>query len=619
MLYRGYVECKGKQSIQKIKDSSLSTLDEVRKKEAYAGVLRENVVMVDIDDKDEAEALFKVLEYMGIKTNVLETNRGLHFYFEAPRNNYKIGCSSHTETLVGITADYKCGPNAYDCLKIDYKERVWRRQDVEKLEVLPPFLYHGKAHLYGMKDGDGRDDTLYRLIPSLQKVGMNKDDIRRLYEAINKYVFKDKMTAAELGRITRDEAFIDIEETKKKSSKTCYKTIAEGFIQEYKIKYVDGVYFADDVMIDKIERMRMMLEYDESLTIKGRAEVESIMEIITPRAQIAPPHYIKFTNGIYDADTGLLMDEEKYQFQNKIEWPYDDEAYDATMDYTLNKICCYDDEVRLVLEELIGYCMIRDCTLRKAFILYGTKRNGKSSFLRSLIKLLGAKNITTLDMRDLSRQFATVNLHGKLANIGDDISSSYIDDTSILKKIISGEWMTVDRKFKDAFSFRNYAKLVFSANDLGAFKDESGAMLDRLIVIPFDAYFSETDDDFNPNIERDMTTDSAIKYLIRIGIKGLERVLQNNGFSRCQKSEDIKDLYRLINNPIEDYFDNEIGDFIGKPVQEAYMRYREYCGRSGNNNPYSRTKFSQLVNNRFKTKTVTGRFGDKTMKVFKAM
>lgn len=615
-LYRGFVECKEKQSIHKIKNAPLNTFEEVEGKTSFAGVLREGIIMVDIDDTYQSEALYNVIKDMGVKTPVLKTTRGLHFYFTEPKSGYKAGCSTHVESLIGVTMDIKVGPNCYDALKVNGVRREWIIE-CDELQEMPCWLYLGKLHMFGMKDGDGRNDALFKLIPTLQKYKMTPDEIRKLYACINKHIFQDPLSNRDIETITRDESFVEIKEGAKKAGKPSYKAIAEGFIQENNLRMIDGVFYTDEGALDKKSLCVAMLNYEETLTIKGRQEVESILEAICPTGYLAPVEYIKFKNGIYDTQTGLLLDDmDDISFPNVIDWNYDPETYDPIMDETLNKICCHDDNIRLIIEEMIGYCFYRDCFLRKAFILYGGKRNGKSSFLRSLIKVLGDRNITTIDMRDLSRQFSTIGLRGKIANIGDDISSNYIDDTSLLKKVVSGEWMTVDRKYKDAITFRNYAKLVFSANDLGAFKDESGAMLDRLIVIPFDAYFSPDDADFNPLIERDMTTDKAMEYLVRIGIEGLNRLIKNNAFTDCEKSNEIKKTYGWINNPINEFFQVEMGAFLGFSTQEIYDRYRNFCVRNGNNNPYSKTKFVQLVNNFFGTKTDVRYINEKGVRVF---
>ena len=71
-------------------------------------------------------------------------------------------------------------------------------------------------------------------------------------------------------------------------------------------------------------------------------------------------------------------------------------------------------------------------------------------------------------------------MFGKLANIGHDISDQYIRDTSLLKKLITGEVVKAEEKGKPAINFVPYAMQIYSANDMPRMKDPIGAMLRRV-------------------------------------------------------------------------------------------------------------------------------------------
>jgi putative DNA primase/helicase len=131
---------------------------------------------------------------------------------------------------------------------------------------------------------------------------------------------------------------------------------------------------------------------------------------------------------------------------NRIPWDYNPEAYDDLTDTTLTKIACGDPAIRALLEESAGYCLFKRNELGKAFILTGTGSNGKSTFLNMLKNMLGHGNVSSLDLKKLSDRFSTVMLFGKLANIGDDISDEFLVDTSMFKKIVTGESIDAEQK-----------------------------------------------------------------------------------------------------------------------------------------------------------------------------
>lgn len=105
-------------------------------------------------------------------------------------------------------------------------------------------------------------------------------------------------------------------------------------------------------------------------------------------------------------------------------------------------------------------------------------------------ELLGDSNTSSLDLNELGDRFSSASLFGKLANIGDDIADDFIANPAIFKKIVSGDWIKGENKGQKEFFFKPYCKLLFSANNIPRIKDKSGAVLDRLIIIPFDAKFS---------------------------------------------------------------------------------------------------------------------------------
>ncbi|MYL47669.1 hypothetical protein GLV94_18680 [Virgibacillus halodenitrificans] len=85
------------------------------------------------------------------------------------------------------------------------------------------------------------------------------------------------------------------------------------------------------------------------------------------------------------------------------------------------------------------------------------------------------------------KDFKTGLLAGKLANIGDDIPYTSIRDTSLFKKLTSGERITGEFKGDTPFEFRSFAKLIFSSNKIPKFYDNSEGIMRRLVIIPLTA------------------------------------------------------------------------------------------------------------------------------------
>jgi putative DNA primase/helicase len=285
-------------------------------------------------------------------------------------------------------------------------------------------------------------------------------------------------------------------------------------------------------------------------------------------------------------------------------------------DEVLNNISCGDSKIRMLLEEMVGYCMFRRNELGKAFILTGSGSNGKSTFLNMVKTMLGKRNLSVLDLKKLGDRFSTVMLFGKLANIGDDISDEFVTDAAEFKKIVTGETIDAEQKGQPKFDFEPYVKLIFSANNIprmGKGRD-SGAILRRLVIIPFNARFDTENPNFKPFIGDSLKGQESMEYLIQLGLKGLKRVLENRKFTTSEKVQAELDEYEEINNPVLGFF-KECEAIENEPTSKVYREYQEYC-ITNSLTPMSAGEFSKQVKKHFDLVIVDRRIQGKKYRIF---
>lgn len=319
------------------------------------------------------------------------------------------------------------------------------------------------------------------------------------------------------------------------------------------------------------------------------------MNIMAEERESADARYIAFRNGVYDMTTETLLPfSPDLVITNRIPWNYNEHAYSEAVDRTLNKIACNDEKIRHLLEECIGYCMYRRNELSKFFILTGEKNNGKSTFLEMVKTLLGQENVSALDMEDMNERFAIASMFGKLANVGDDISDEFLHGrgVSMLKKVVSGNMVKAEFKGQDAFFFNPYVKLLFSANDIPRTKDKTGAVLRRMVIIPFNARFTKEDPDYDPYIIYKLKTEESMEYLIQIGLDGLFDILSNNAFTESRKVDEAIQEYEEDNNPILLFIKD--AEIEGRFTQDVYKEYQVFCNENGYS-PYTLTMFSRTL------------------------
>lgn len=605
MIYKGYVETKGKASIEKLKNrTAWKTLDEVKDRPGYGGVLANDTILVDLDDGDQAEILMNIVEALQLNCKVVQTSRGKHFLF---KNHTVDRNRTHVPLAVGLTADIKVGSKlSYEVLKVNGEERFveWDVEPGEKYDELPKWLQPVKAaaDFLDMSAGDGRNQALFNYILTLQANDFSVDDCRECIRILNQYVMKDPLDAAELEVILRDEAFqkpvfflgstflFDKFATYLKNNSHVVKINSQLHIYQDGI-YINGYKHIEQTMIDMIPNLKKT----------QRREVLDYMELIAEEVTPSDARYIAFKNGIYDLVTDTLLPySPEYVITNRIPWDYIPDAQSELAERTLNKLACDDPSIVALLQECIGYCFYRRNELGKAFILTGDKSNGKSTFLDVIKYMLGDENISALDLKELGDRFSTSMMFGKLANLGDDIGDDFLSGTQVstFKKIVTGNRIKAERKGQDPFEFNPYIKMLFSANDIPRMKDKTGAVLRRLVIIPFNATFTVNDPDFDPYIKYKLVEQGSIEYLIRVGIEGLRRVIQQNHFTQSERVDrEIKE-YEEENNPIAGFIEDQGLDMIENQLTaDVYKRYQVFCA-DNSLTPMSNIVFSKQINKR---------------------
>lgn len=624
MFFKGYVETNGKKCIEKFKNrNDFKTYEQVERLNSFAGILSKETVLVDIDDYEESEILFKIIKEKGLKCRVYKTTRGKHFLF---KNNGLDKCRTHCFLAIGINADIKIGKvNSYSVLKVDGVEReiIYDNAENEEADLLPKYLTPVRSNMefLNMEAGDGRNQSLFNYILTLQSNDFSVEEARETIRNINHYVLNDPLDEREIETILRDDAF------KKpiffKGTTFLFDKFAVFLKNNHHIikinnqlhLYKDGIYISGQ---DEIESM--MIYHIPQLNRAKRKEVFDYLELlIRENTSVENANYIAFRNGVYNIENDeLLPFSPDFIITNKIEWDYNPNAYNELADHTLDKISCNDESIRSLLEECIGYTFYRRSEIGKFFMLTGDGSNGKSTYIDLFKTILGEKNIVALELQELAERFKTAEMFGKLANIGDDIGDEFVANTAVLKKLATGDRLNVERKGQNPFDFNNYAKLIFSANSIprmGKGKD-NGALLRRMIIIPFNATFSDEDKDFDPSIKYKLREQSSVEYLITLAVKGLKRVLKNNKFTISEKVQKELDDFEEINNPIIGFFNElNIDDYVNEPTSKLYDDYREYCIRDGLE-PLKKGNFSKQIKKHYNLNVEVKKIKGKSIRIY---
>jgi putative DNA primase/helicase len=254
----------------------------------------------------------------------------------------------------------------------------------------------------------------------------------------------------------------------------------------------------------------------------------------------APKYLINVENGILDIESGKLLEHTPdIIFTNELPVKYDSNATYPAITRFLTEIL-EESDIPL-MQEITGYCLLRDYLFAKAIMFLGVGANAKSTMLRLIAALLGEENVATPSLHDLvSNRFTKAELYGKLANIHADISAIPLKYTGVFKMLTGQDLIWAEQKHKNPFTFRNYAKLLYSANELPRIEDTTEAFWRRWILIKFSRVFAENDPKTDPRIIEKLTTSQELSGFLNWALEGLKRLLKNGKFTTTSMSKEIE-------------------------------------------------------------------------------
>lgn len=291
-----------------------------------------------------------------------------------------------------------------------------------------------------------------------------------------------------------------------------------------------------------------------------------------------PAEWICFENGMYDPINKRMMPHDsKYCCINQIPHEYHPEKppkAGKTIEEYLNFICDGKQDTREMLLQYMGYSLTRDTRQQKFLILTGEGGSGKSTLIKCFEMLAGQRNISNVSLTDLQQRFSSIELMGMLVNSCADLEIGALTDTSMIKKLVGEDSIKGERKGKDFVFFKNYAKLIFSTNELPVVKAEkTNAFYRRLIVFPMNKVPERKDPDLFQKLEAEKD------YLLMLAVQALERMYAQKNITVASASEHEIERLRADSDTVEGFILEECEKEDGCRWERAelYKDYSDFC------------------------------------------
>ncbi|MCG6183307.1 DUF5906 domain-containing protein [Anoxybacillus sp. LAT_38] len=551
--------------------------------EDAAILLNSSIVVVDFDERNEAiEKLFRLFPTLRV-----ETSRGCHLYYQKPKILIKNWTGKLT--VAGMTVDYKTGKKSIAVIKQNGKLRPMQNahflNDLSALPMLPVYLYPSKLKqsLMGLTEGQGRNSALFtHLLTAKEMYELDDTFIEELAYFINDLVFGEPLKEKELAPLI--ESVNQTYDKKKKGQAVQFlneKDIvmtSEVLVQRLDIKYYQQkLYFKQNdhhVHNDN----KLLREIDQLIKLKPNQHKQLIELFKIKSEYIEEQDFpIKLPGG-YIIDDGEVIEADYGFTPYYLDVQYQENAYDEHVDQFLDFFTMNRKDLRMVIEEMFGHILMTHSFPHVVFFFQGHKgNNGKSTFLKMISEFAGelASQLTLNDFNDAT---SVAFLEGKLVNIGDDIDASYMEQSKNFKTLASGDPIMVRPIYQQPFKLKNRATLIFTCNDMPTFKDKSGGIARRVVVIPCDNHVKRRDLD----LDHKLSSPNAKSYILRLALEGIQRIKANGGKLTDSLTIQAKTKEYFIASDSVLAFESENQHLIlNRPAKDVYNAYVAFCFENG--------------------------------------
>lgn len=286
---------------------------------------------------------------------------------------------------------------------------------------------------------------------------------------------------------------------------------------------------------------------------------------------------VNMKNGVLNIKTKEILPHSfRYDFRYVLPYPFEYASECPLWEKFLTEVFEGDKELISVVQEIFGYCLIGgEPFLHKAFMLYGTGRNGKSVFLKVLQAILGKTNYSNIPIESLDEKHVKASMIGKLANISPETSRKGIESATF-KGISAGDEITDRHLYHGFFTFRLTCRLLFSGNFFPRFGDNSVGLNERLFILPFKRFFKPQEQDRGLFFK----LVGELSGIFNWSIAGAERLLARGCLPSVKSVDDMADEYKRESCSVFSFYKEFCEVYIlenPRALGDFYDDYKDFC------------------------------------------
>lgn len=288
------------------------------------------------------------------------------------------------------------------------------------------------------------------------------------------------------------------------------------------------------------------------------------------------PFLLGVANGVLNLATGELQENTpRLRVTRYARAAFDQHAKAPIFDNFIKEICKNRPDLISFLQEVLGYTL---CGLTKEhafFLLLGAGANGKSTLMDVFFHILGdyangmpSHAFIDSDTRSIRSDLA--RLPGVRLATCAEINTGKALDESLVKRMTGGDVITARFIGREFFDFYLAAKFFFSVNTLPKIHGADNGIYRRLVVIPFDA-------DFSDSMDKDLFDKLKVECdgILAWAVEGFKRWNERGHFQQPDCVVEACKAYRGEMDTVQSFLDEActIEDGATTPLGALYSAY----------------------------------------------
>lgn len=220
----------------------------------------------------------------------------------------------------------------------------------------------------------------------------------------------------------------------------------------------------------------------------------------TPADFDRDPWLLGVQNGIVDLKTGELRPHAREHYITKLAATVYDAAAEApTWTRILPEIFSGDEDLIAFVQRLLGMALTGDVREHVLAIFYGSGRNGKNTLLDCVAGIMGdyttpaPPGLLVTHGRD-EHPTEIAGLAGMRLIIASETDEAKRLRVAHVKMLTGDEYLTGRKMRQDFFKFRRTFKTILMTNNKPAVREQSAAIWERVMLVPFNVSFRGRED-----------------------------------------------------------------------------------------------------------------------------